>query len=459
MASTTEPPFAPAPPHRREMEKYSDGDMEAAMQEPEDPADRDGPQRFRAVKGSNLDRLRAYNLSAVLTSLHHDGPRSRSGLATATGLNRSTVTILVNELIDLGLAVEPVRSADDGAKKSVGRPSVDVDVSDHVFAIAVAPEVDAIRVGVVGLGGRVRKIIHYDTGSVLTMRETVSIASVIIQGILTMLPENASVVGVGVAVPGLTNDEDGSVSLAPQLGWRSEPLASELRDATGLPVRAANDAHLGLLAEISFGGSSHAGSAIYLNGGANRIGGGIMSGGHLLKGSSGYAGELGHFRIRSGGDRDSAGLQGTLESEVNRDALVDSLGLDRRDFHRLDEELARRRSPRTQAEVNRQIDALGTALGTMVTIFNPDLIILGGFLGSLLDAEPVRLRNVIARESLAPQLSAVRIVRPTLGAENLLIGAAELAFQPLLSDPGNADWLVRASEAEADAGEHIAETR
>lgn len=426
------------------------------MQGPEDRSGPEGPARFRSAKGSNLDRLRAYNLSVVLTSLHHDGARSRSNLAVATGLNRSTVTILVNELIELGLAVEPTRPPDEGVRKAVGRPSVDVEVSDRVFAIAVVPEVDAIRVGVVSLGGRVRRVIHYDTGGAQTMRETVSIASVIIQGIMSMLPEDSVVVGVGVAVPGLTNDEDGSVSLAPQLGWRSEPLAAELAAATGLPVRAANDAHLGLLAETNFGGSSHVGSAIYLNGGANRIGGGIMSGGHPVKGSSGYAGELGHFRIRSGGERDSAGLQGTLESEVNRDALVESLGLDRRDFHRLDEVLAERRSPHAQAEIDRQIEALGTALGTMVTIFNPDLILLGGFLGSLLDAEPVRLRNVIARETLAPQLSAVRIQRTTLGSEILVIGAAELAFQPLLADPASIRWPDR--EQPEDLPDDIPET-
>lgn len=417
------------------------------LQESTDRTETEPLRRFGAVKGSNLDRLRAHNLSAVLVRLHRDGPISRSTLASTTGLNRSTVTILVNELIELGLAVEPVRSVDDGTKKSVGRPSVDVAVSDRVFAIAVVPEVDAISVGVVGLGGRVRKVIHYDTGSAQTMRETVSIVSVIIQGILSMLPEDAQVVGVGVAVPGLTNDEDGSVSLAPQLGWRAEPLAAELESATGLPVRVANDAHLGILAEANFGGSSHVGSVIYLSGGADRIGGGIVSGGHAVKGSNGYAGELGHFRIRSGGSKDSAGLQGTLESEVNRDALVESLGLDRRDFHRLDEVLAERRTPFAQKEIDRQIEALGTALGAMVTIFNPDMIVLGGFLGSLLDAEPVRLRNIVARETLAPQFAAVRITRPTIGSEILLIGAAELAFEQLLNDPGSIEWPAEDSRS------------
>ena len=164
------------------------------------PLDRSNGERLRASQGSNLDRLRAHNLSVILTRLHHDGPSSRSSLASATGLNRSTVTILINELIQRGLAVESVPVESAGTKKSVGRPRVDVDVSERVFAIAVNPEIDAITVAVVGLGGKVRRVIRYDTGSTGTMRETVAIVAVIIEGILSMLPSDALVVGVGVAV-------------------------------------------------------------------------------------------------------------------------------------------------------------------------------------------------------------------------------------------------------------------
>jgi predicted NBD/HSP70 family sugar kinase len=71
----------------------------------------------------------------------------------------------------------------------------------------------------------------------------------------------------------------------------------------------------------------------------------------------------------------------------------------------------------------------------MVTIFNPDLIVLGGFLGSLLDAEPDKLRRYVAQESLAPLYASVRIVRPELRDDILLVGAAELAFGALLKDP------------------------
>ncbi|MBX3100345.1 MAG: ROK family transcriptional regulator [Salinibacterium sp.] len=402
------------------------------------------PDRFRKTLGSNLDSLRVHNLSTILTRIHHDGPLYRSDLAAASGLNRSTITILVNELIDRGLVVE-ANGSDEGSKKSVGRPSMSLHPSGRILAIAVNPEIDAITVGVVSLGGQLQRTIRYETDEAPTMRRAVKITKAIIEGIQAMLPADARIVGIGVAVPGLTDDIDGSVALAPHLGWRQEPLARVLAEETGLPVWAANDAHLGVLAETVFGGGAHVGSTLYLNGGASGIGGGVVSGGIMLKGAMGFAGELGHFRIRSGGKRDSAGLQGTLESEVSRDDLLRSLGLEGRDVLRLDEVLAAPRSPEAQDEIDRQVRALGTALGSMVTIFNPDLIVLGGFLGSLLDAEPERLRRVVAQESLAPQYAAVKIRRPELRDNILLVGAAELAFGALLRDPTGYDVVAESS--------------
>lgn len=408
--------------------------------------------RSRTSMGSNLDSLRMHNLSAILTRIHYDAPLSRSDLATATGLNRSTVTILVNELIDRGLVLESSNNGTGAsAKKSVGRPSMALHPSEQIIAIAVNPEIDAITVGVVSLGGHVQRSIRYDTDEPPTMRRAVMIAKAIIEGIQAMLPADSRIVGIGVAVPGLTNAIDGSVALAPHLGWRQEPLAKVLAAETGLPVWAANDAHLGVLAETVFGGGAHVGSTLYLNGGASGIGGGVVSGGIPLKGAMGFAGELGHFRIRSDGKRDSAGLQGTLESEVSRDALLESLGLEHRDYHELDAALALPRSAAAQQEIDRQVRALGTALGSMVTIFNPDLIVLGGFLGSLLDAEPERLRRIVAQESLAPHYAAVRITRPELRENILLVGAAELAFGALLRDPTAFDMAPAPSNVGAVA--------
>jgi predicted NBD/HSP70 family sugar kinase len=404
------------------------------MSMPQQEAGEAGPVRSGKNLGSNLDGLRVHNLSAILTRIHHDGPISRSQLARVTGLNRSTITILINEIIDRGLVAEAV-AIDEGAKKSVGRPRILLHPSDRIMAIAVNPEIDAITVGLVSLGGQVHRRIRYETDKPPTLHLAVKITTVIIEGIQATLPADHRIVGIGVAVPGLTNALDGSVALAPHLGWRQEPLAAVLSEKTGLPVWAANDAHLGVLAETVFGSAVHVSDVLYLNGGASGIGGGVVSNGLPFKGSMGFAGELGHFRIRSGGKRDSAGLEGTLESEVSRDDLLRSLGLERRDALKLDAALAQPRSPETQKEIDRQVRALGTALGSMITIFNPELIILGGFLGSLLEAETAQLRLVVAQESLAQQSNEVRITRPQLLDNILLVGAAELAFGALLNNP------------------------
>jgi predicted NBD/HSP70 family sugar kinase len=208
-----------------------------------------------------------------------------------------------------------------------------------------------------------------------------------------------------------------------------------LAAATGYPTSAANDASLGALAERTFGVGRDIEDMIYLNGGASGVGGGVISGGVALGGSSGYAGELGHLRVRSDGSPDSAGATGTLESEVTRGALLEVLGLASADVDQLEQSLLTSDSPVVRAEVNRQLDILGIALGGAINVLNPRLIVLGGFLGSLYALDPERLHGVVAREALPMSWRDVTISRPRLGADLLMVGAAELAFAAILTDP------------------------
>ena len=89
-------------------------------------------------------------------------------------------------------------------------------------------------------------------------------------------------------------------------------------------------------------------------------------------------------------------------------------------------------------EVRRQIDFLAVALRGVVNAFNPELIVLGGFLGSLHAADPDRLAERVRSQSLPGARDGVRLVRAALGADRLTIGAAELAFASVLADPASA---------------------
>ncbi|WP_314147227.1 ROK family transcriptional regulator [uncultured Leifsonia sp.] len=388
----------------------------------------------RTTAGTNLDTVRRHNLATVLGIVHRGGAVARSALTQATGLNRSTIGALVAELAELGLVVE----RDPESSNRVGRPSPVIAPDGRVVAIAVNPEVDAVTVGVVGLDAVVHRRVRYPTGHVPTAQEAAAIASAVIDGLRPDLGAASRVVGIGVAVPGLVREEDGVVRLAPHLEWSEEPFAAQLAEATGYPVLAANDASLGANAERLFGAGRGASELVYVNGGASGIGAGVIVGGSPLTGISGYAGELGHTLVNSAGVRCHCGAIGCLETEVSQRALLAALGLAAADPDELAGALAAAVAagdPAVTAEVDRQLGFLAVALRNATNVFDPERIVLGGFLGALHELAPDRLPDLVAAQALAASAETLTITRAALGSDILMIGAAELAFTPLLAAP------------------------
>ena len=379
--------------------------------------------------GARGEVTRRHNLSTVLTLLHR-GSQPRSQLTARTGLNRSTVAALIAELAELGLAYE----SEPDPTRQVGRPSPMAHADPRAVAIAVNPEVDAITIGVVGLDGRVAKRIRYETETAPTVKEFIKLSSAIIEGLRGEFEVNGTVVGIGVAVPGLVRAEDGLVRLAPHLDWHDEPVTALLSDATGFPVWTGNDASLGALAEQIYGAGRGVSDLIYLNGGASGIGGGIIVGGVPLAGRAGYAGEFGHVRVDTGaaGDPREAG---SLESQVNRADLLHALGLASADADTLDSALLTSTDPAVGALVRRQLESLSTSLRNAVNVLNPEVIVLGGFLGSIFGADPEFLIDQVRGQTLEASFEGTSITRAQLGSDLLMIGAAELAFASLLADP------------------------
>ena len=377
------------------------------------------------------DSIRVQNLSRVLTLLHRRGPLSRAQLTRLTGFNRSTVGALTSELSRLGLAYE----TEPAAAGRAGRPSPLVHPNERVAALAVHPDVDAVTVGLVGLGGKVHRRVRYDAAAVPGVAETLSITRAVVEGMAAELASMDRIVGVGAAVPGLVDSTDGSVRLAPHLGWENEPLAQSLSRTLGLPAFAGNDATLGTLAESVFGAGVEQADVVYLNGSASGIGGGVIVGGMPLGGAAGFAGELGHTLVRSDGLACFCGRRGCLETEVNLGGLLEPLDLKHADLEQLEEAMAARRTPEFEAAAARQLDMLAEALVNFVNIFNPSTILLGGFLGVLFSFDPERLQNAVAQGGIGGLGRQVQIRRAALGADLLLVGAAELAFADLLAAP------------------------
>ncbi len=382
-------------------------------------------------KGTSED-VRRENLTAVLRALMVDGPMSRAELGRLTGRNRSTVASLVSDLAGLGL-VDEHGPISDG---TVGRPSHGVALSSSVAAFAVHPEVDALTVAIVGLDAQVRRKVRHEFDRIPSMVEVVHLASTVMAA-MGAEESGFRISSIGVAVPGLVRTLDGLVRNAPHLQWWEEPLGRALADITSLPVHVANDAQLGALAERDYGAGRGVSHFVYLNGGASGIGGAIVAGGELLGGAHGYAGELGHTPVSGSAVVDTVGISGTLEAEVTREELLSLLGADHMDHESFEVALLANRSEAVAAAVARQQRQLAVALGTVVNVLNPERIVLGGFLASLLAYDPEGLRTALSARALGQALEGVDIVSAQLGANLLLVGAAHRALEPLVDDPAS----------------------
>jgi predicted NBD/HSP70 family sugar kinase len=387
----------------------------------------------QAPDGRGNSDVRRHNLSLVLRLVHQSRGVPRSQLTRSTGLNRSTVAALVGELAERELLVE----AEPDASNQVGRPSPLALPGPRALAFAVNPEIDAITVGVVGLGANVLRRIRRPLVESPSVAAAVAVTAELVAELREEFEDGHTILGIGAAIPGLVRARDGMVRLAPHLLWVDEPFAAELESATGLPVFAANDANLGTRAESIFGAGRGGSDLIYLNGGASGIGGGIISGGRAITGVEGYAGEFGHTLVSTAGERCHCGAIGCLETEVRRDRLVALTGLADVDSDELEVALLASDSPEIRAEVLRQIEFLSLALRNAVNILNPSAIVLGGFLSSLYAVAPERLDELLANGPLKASSELVSVLRSELGANRLMIGAAELAFESVLEDPSS----------------------
>lgn len=371
-----------------------------------------------AVLKDSGDGVRARNLARVLRLVHLGGAQSRAQLTTATGLNRSTIADLVGELVGEGWVVE--RDPDPVGR--VGRPSPVVAASPRAVVIAVNPEIDAVEIAAIDLSRTIAVRERIESSTLLTAVDVADLVAGVVDRWRAGPLEDARLVAVGVAVPGLVRAADGLVRNAPHLGWTDAPVRALIAEATGLPAAVGNDASLGALAEHLFGAAQGADDVVYLNGGPSGIGGGIIVHGAPVGGVGGYAGEFGQNRV-------DAVHATVLEDDVSRARLLAVLGLAAADDATLADALAAASDDDpVREECARQRGLLAQAIADAVNILNPSVVVLGGFLAQLEELDPDGFAAAVADRAMSENAEGLRILPASLAADRLLLGAAELAF-------------------------------
>lgn len=396
----------------------------------------------RVARGSRNEETRQRNLSLMLSSVHSRGALSRADLTRLSGLNRSTVGALVSELVELGLVAE----TDPVASRRVGRPSPVVQASVDVVAIAVNPDVAGLTCAVVGLGGEVRLRETIATPEIMTPEDAVLLTRDFVARVADELPATTRVAGVGVAVPGLVDERTNAITNAPYLGWENEPFAALLEEELALPTWLSNDSTLGVVAEVRYGAGVGFENVMYLNGSTSGLGGGVMTEGRLMRGAHGFGTELGHILLDRDGAKCPCGRTGCLETVVNVRRIWAAAGRGHVGLNELDSLYANSPGAALEAELDLQADALAAGISSLACVFGPELVILGGHVGALLDARGDRIRTQVAAQAFGPLGRDMTIVRNGLRERMVPIGAAEIAFAALLNDPAHAPLFHLAPE-------------
>ncbi|PZF91947.1 ROK family transcriptional regulator [Micromonospora deserti] len=385
---------------------------------------------------TDLGDVRVANRALVLRHVRQHAPCSRADIAAHTGLNKATVSSLVTELIERRLLRETGLT-----ENRVGRPATMLVLDGEPYAaLGLQIGVDELVVVAVDLGGsRLLTWRRAFAAPSASPGETIrALATLARRAIGRVTGQGRTVLGLTVGVPGLV-DPAGAVPLATALGWQDVTLAAELRAALrdpGFTVGVDTDANLAVLAEHRHGAYAGTADLVHLTGGA-AVGAGVVTGGRLLRGARGFAGEFGHVTLDPAGPACACGGRGCLSALIGLPAVVRRLLPDSEqdgpvtDFlPELDriQALARQDDPGVRtglAEVGRH---LGHGVSLLANLLNPEAVVVGGHLAALGSWVLPAARAELAARTLAPQAGGCRLDASTLGSTATALGGATAAL-------------------------------
>ena len=386
-------------------------------------------------KRGTVRGLRRENRAAVLWSLYFSQPGTRQDLSAATGLSAASVTNVIRELLNEGIVVEAGSVDSDG-----GRPRVMLEVNpDHGYVIGADIGETRVRVELFDLAMRERAKADFP----LNPREhdvDVVVAS-ILSGLDSVLAESgiepAAVLGMGVGIPGIVEQRPEALVHGQTYGWEAVPIERLLRAGTDLPLHIENGAKTMGQAELWFGAGRSARNAVVALIGSG-VGASLISGGTTYRGATSSAAEWGHTTVMVGGRKCRCGSAGCLEAYVGAQAILERYG---RPTAGNDEESALAAlvdaadtAPLAAAILDETADYLGAGIGSLINLFNPERVILGGWAGLLLGGRLLpRIRESARRHSLRHPFAATSLELGQLGPEAVALGAATLPVEVFLN--------------------------
>jgi predicted NBD/HSP70 family sugar kinase len=385
--------------------------------------------------------LRKSNRSRALWQVFLSGPLTRQEVGTQAGLSPATVSNLVAALEAEGVVVEVGLEDSNG-----GRPRGLLQVNP-TYGYVIGVDVGETAFLVELFDFALQMCARHTSVTDMSVLDPEDAVGHIVEGIEAVIAESgvdpSAILGVGVGVPGLVEHREDAVVHGQSIGWDAVPLEAMLRRRVDLPVLVDNGAKTLGQAERWFGAARDTDNAIIVLLGIG-VGTCIISNGEVYRGATSSAGEWGHTTVVVGGRTCRCGAEGCLEAYVGAGAIAARY-----------QQLKRRRVATSPGDLEAEIAAiieagdsdraaaqvldetmtyLGAGIADLVNLFNPERVVVGGWLGRALSGELLpRIREAAGRQALRLPFRRVEIVKAELGQDAVALGGATLPIARLLT--------------------------
>jgi N-acetylglucosamine repressor len=374
---------------------------------------------------ARADTIRYINRQIVLNYVREKEPISRAEISHETALQRSTVSLIVDELLTQGLIYEIEGESTGGRPPSLlrlraaGCMAIGIDVGTAQTTLAIAD-----------LVGRVveRELIDTDPDVTVTYRKIVSCVQRLIR-------THGNVEGIGASVPGLVHPETGTALFIPYFKWRNWPLAADLQNITGVPVTVDNDANAAALAELWLGRPEIRDVRDFILVLVEEgLGTGIIFDGQVYQGVAGAAGEFGHMTIGKGAP---------VVCAAGSDECWEAFASERATLARYKQrsgptapeltfsQLIDKAFARDEAAKSALLETahyLGLGISNLTKGLSPEAVILAGNIARAWTLIADELRNTLAANTICSDLPSAPVFASTLGEDTRLMGALSLVL-------------------------------
>lgn len=372
------------------------------------------------------------------------GGISRAELARQMELTRSAVTSIINDFIEAGL----VQESEDGPATGGRRPiMLEIDPR-RSYIVGIDMGFGHVGIILADFSAHILREVEYphrvvDGPKVCLERLDAEVRALLESAGLSF----GEVISIGIGVPGPVVAEAGAVSAPPIMpGWDDYPIRDHLQNLWQCPVTLGNDADFGALGEWAYGAGRGEHNLAYIKVGSG-VGAGLLLDGHIYRGVTGCAGEIGHITIRDDGPRCSCGSYGCLEALAGGNAVArmarEAVQSGRRtklatitpveNITAKDVALAARSGDLVaQQIITTSGNYLGIAVASLVNLFNPGMVVVGGGVAEMGDLLLDPIRQAVRERSLRSAAQAARISAAVLGRRSSSIGAVVQALNVAL---------------------------